>query len=78
MYACIILHNMIVEDEGNAISNWSDDVDPPIRVHRGPAKEIQYQILRNAELRDSEVHHALRHDLMEHIWERFLQDNDQN
>ncbi|KAL4569462.1 hypothetical protein LXL04_025100 [Taraxacum kok-saghyz] len=59
------------KDEGNAISNWSDDIDPPIRVHRGPVQEIQYQISRNAELRDSEVHHALRHDLMEHIWERY-------
>ena len=72
MYKCIILHNMIVEDEGNAISNWSDDVDPPIRVHRGPAQEVQYQIERNSELRDSAVHHALRHDLMEHIWERSI------
>ncbi|GJU62001.1 putative nuclease HARBI1 isoform X2 [Tanacetum coccineum] len=35
MYACIILHNMIVEDERNSISDWSDDVDPLIRVHRG-------------------------------------------
>ncbi|KAL4571579.1 hypothetical protein LXL04_018342 [Taraxacum kok-saghyz] len=67
MYTCIILHNMIVEDEGNDISNWLDDVDPPIHVHRGPAQEIE----RNSELRDSAVHHALRHDLMEHIWERF-------
>ncbi|XP_052620676.1 uncharacterized protein LOC111919209 isoform X2 [Lactuca sativa] len=72
MYTCIILHNMIVENEGNAISNWSDDVDPPIRVNRGPVEEVQYQIQRNSELRDNAVHHALRHDLMEHIWERFI------
>lgn len=69
MYACIILHNMIVENEGNAISYWSDDVDPPIRVNRGSIEEIQYQIERNSELRDRYVHHQLRHDLMEHIWE---------
>ncbi|XP_052622481.1 uncharacterized protein LOC128127820 [Lactuca sativa] len=72
MYTCIILHNMIVENEGNAISNWSDDVDPPIRVNRGLVEEVQYQIQRNSELRDNAVHHVLRHDLMEHIWERFI------
>ena len=44
---CIILHNMIMEDEGNDISNWSDDVDPPIRVHRA-AQEVQYRIERNS------------------------------
>ncbi|XP_023744295.2 uncharacterized protein LOC111892490 [Lactuca sativa] len=72
IYTCIILHNIIVENKGNAISNWSDDVDPPIRVNRGPVEEVQYQIQRNSELRDNVVHHALRHDLMEHIWERFI------
>ena len=28
MYACIIMHNMIVEDEGEVLTDWaSDDVD---------------------------------------------------
>ncbi|GJZ43808.1 retrovirus-related pol polyprotein from transposon TNT 1-94 [Tanacetum coccineum] len=36
IYACIIMHNMIVENEENAISEWSDDEgDPPIRVRNG-------------------------------------------
>lgn len=78
MYACIILHNMIVENEGNAISDWSDDVDPPIRVNRGPTEEIQYQIQRNSQLRDSRTHHNLRNDLTEHVWDHFLYETNQN
>ena len=58
MYVCIILHNMIVEDEGSAISNWSDDVDPPICVQRGPTAEIQYQIQRNSEY---VIHRCITH-----------------
>ena len=69
---------MIVEDEQNLISDWSDDVDPPIRVHRGPTQEIRYQIQRNSQLRDRTTHHKLRKDLCEHIWERFLQEGNQN
>nr|KAJ0210462.1 hypothetical protein LSAT_V11C400196580 [Lactuca sativa] len=72
MYTCIILHNMIIENEENAISNWSDDVDPPISVNQGLVEEVQYQIQRNYELSVNAVHHALRDDLMEHIWERFI------
>ncbi|XP_027076867.1 uncharacterized protein [Coffea arabica] len=29
VYTCIILHNMIVEDEGDAIKNWDDDDEEP-------------------------------------------------
>lgn len=72
MYACIMLHNMIVEDEEIAISDWSDDVDPPIRVNHGPTNEIRYQIQKNSQLRDSTTHLKLQNDLMEHIWERFF------
>ncbi|XP_042472546.1 uncharacterized protein LOC122055244 [Zingiber officinale] len=29
MYTCIILHNMIIENEGDAVVNWSDDEGDP-------------------------------------------------
>ena len=33
MYACIILHNMIIHDEGRAASQWSDDEAAPSAGH---------------------------------------------
>ena len=30
MYERIMLHNMIIEDEGYAIRNWDDDDEDPI------------------------------------------------
>ena len=29
MYACIILHNMIVEDEGTRVTDWRDEEAGP-------------------------------------------------
>ena len=79
MYTCIILHNMIVEDEGDAITNWGDDEgEPSIPVSRGPTQEFQQYLRRHAELRDQEVHHRLRSDLVEYIWNRFGGSEDEN
>ncbi|GJY56454.1 ALP1-like protein isoform X1 [Tanacetum coccineum] len=73
IYACIIMHNMIVENEGNAISEWSDDEgDPPISVRNGSVEAFNRYIKRRAELRDKLVHNQLRSDLVQHIWEREL------
>ncbi|XP_042410284.1 uncharacterized protein LOC121999705 [Zingiber officinale] len=69
MYTCIILHNMIIEDEGDAVSNWMGDEENHLTpVKQGSTPEFQEYIWRNCELRDSETHHQLRADLVEHIW----------
>ena len=79
MYTCIILHNLIVEDERNAIRNWhDDDEEPTIPVTQGLVKNFHHYLQRNAELRDREVHHQLRSDLVKHIWERFGGNNNEN
>ncbi|CAN1244583.1 hypothetical protein LINPERPRIM_LOCUS6167 [Linum perenne] len=68
---------MIVENEGNAISTWSDDdVHPPISVPRGSIEGFHQYLCRHAELRDREVHQQLRADLVEHIWQRFGDDTE--
>ncbi|XP_047965025.1 protein ALP1-like [Salvia hispanica] len=36
MYACIILHNMIIHDEGRTISDWFDDEAGPSAGHATP------------------------------------------
>ncbi|KAI3746155.1 hypothetical protein L6452_08578 [Arctium lappa] len=71
IYACIIMHNMIVDNEGNAISHWSDeDGDPPIRFRNRSVGAFNEYIQRSAEIRDKIVHNQLRSDLVEHIWEK--------
>ena len=79
MYTCIVLHNMIVENEGEASTNWADDVpEASVPITHGCAENFQAYIQRNAELRDREMHHRLRSDLVEHIWNCFGQNHDEN
>jgi hypothetical protein len=70
MYACIILHNMIVEDSGFAITSF--DLEILSQAPNLPVRTFQERIAvherTNRELRDRTVHHGLRHDLVEHIW----------
>nr|XP_043639912.1 uncharacterized protein LOC122611026 [Erigeron canadensis] len=72
MYACVIWHNMIVEDSGHAITSYDLEIlaEPPpsgvpVRTHR---ERMAVYARTNKELRDRGVHHGLRHDLVEHIW----------
>lgn len=66
MYTCIILHNMIIEDEGRAICAFDEEeIIPetqPIEI--GGEKYIN----RRAEIRCTETFHNLRNDLVEHIY----------
>nr|XP_043630363.1 protein ALP1-like [Erigeron canadensis] len=55
---CCILHNMIIKDDGRAISPVHI-MDPPVPVAYDPT------VLR--ELHDENVHHRLRYDLTEHV-----------
>ncbi|XP_042425671.1 uncharacterized protein LOC122013448 [Zingiber officinale] len=65
MDTCIILHNMIIENEGYAVVNWSDDEgDSQSQIFQGSTQEFQAYIRRNYELRDNQLHHQLRADLV--------------
>ncbi|KAI3664965.1 hypothetical protein L6452_43580 [Arctium lappa] len=69
MHTCIILHNMIVEDEGDVLINWVDDeTDNSTQAFQGSTHEFQEYLQRNSEMRSNEMHHQLRADLVEYIW----------
>nr|XP_043615919.1 protein ALP1-like [Erigeron canadensis] len=55
---CCILHNMIIKNDGRAISPIHI-MDPPVPV------AYDHRVLR--ELHDENVHHRLRYDFMEHV-----------
>ncbi|XP_076894270.1 uncharacterized protein LOC143546495 [Bidens hawaiensis] len=62
---CIILHNMILDDEGHDIcQNYQGDI---------PRQEltITYEGLDNINIiKCREIHGNLRHELVEHLWDR--------
>ncbi|KAL6516901.1 hypothetical protein OROHE_018189 [Orobanche hederae] len=68
MLSCIILHNMIIEEEGEDVVNWNDPVEQPfVQPFEGPPQDFQRYLQIRTELQDKEMHHQLRHDLIEHI-----------
>ncbi|XP_051113745.1 uncharacterized protein LOC127239577 [Andrographis paniculata] len=82
MRACIILHNMIVEDERDTYVHYYDTSqydqvetnDNSNWSYNNTRHATMDQYLRNRmRLRARETHHQLKADLVEHIWEKFGQ-----
>ncbi|XP_058783310.1 uncharacterized protein LOC131657986 [Vicia villosa] len=78
IYACIILHNMIVEDErhtygGNFDYSYDnvDDNNSTTETFSGPHPNLATRLQRRASIREKQVHRQLQGDLVEYIWERF-------
>ncbi|XP_057446264.1 uncharacterized protein LOC130738309 [Lotus japonicus] len=79
MRSCIILHNMIVEDERDTFAQrWTDfeqsgeggsSTPQPYSTEVLPA--FANHVRARSELRDSNVHHELQADLVKHIWTKF-------
>jgi hypothetical protein len=78
MIACIILHNMIVDDEKEEAGNILDlneeagtsIVLPSVFTH-GDMPAFAEVLERDARIRDRPMHRALKDDLIEHIWKKF-------
>ena len=60
MYACILLHNMIIEDEGRAICEFDENA---VEENTIPDDEAQ-QELNDFALRNEHIHHLLQADLI--------------
>ncbi|KAK9278543.1 hypothetical protein L1049_028112 [Liquidambar formosana] len=73
MQVCIILHNMIIEDEQyvKGVNNNYDTVDesPSISVFSRPTIEFSEFIRQTQHIRDREMHSQLQVDLVEHLWQ---------
>ncbi|XP_076934569.1 uncharacterized protein LOC143600871 [Bidens hawaiensis] len=71
VYTCsIILHNMILEDQGMTIcQNYQSDVPQPESRITDDEKRQNAIYLKNRE-----VHGNFRHELVEHLWARRLDD----
>ena len=76
MKACIILHNVIVEDERDDNEmidldyEQNDGVDnPPLQVLCEQSDEFLSYIERHECIRDREIHFQLQSELIEHLWQ---------
>uniref|UniRef100_A0A2N9HQ65 DDE Tnp4 domain-containing protein n=1 Tax=Fagus sylvatica TaxID=28930 RepID=A0A2N9HQ65_FAGSY len=75
MKACIILHNMIIEDERDPNGVQQDDDYDQVPeniltpVSREPTIEVQNFIQSHIRIRDRKTHSQLQADLVEHLWQ---------
>jgi hypothetical protein len=74
MTACIIMHNMIIEDERDEQEDLVVSTPPPIPnvgdMEITDAERFRRFLARHKKLKDKEAHFALRNALIEHLWER--------
>ena len=72
MKACIIMHNMIIEDEGSVgiIDFDGSEANMPVSMLRDTRQELTEFIQNHHQIRDRGTHSQLQADLVEHLWQR--------
>ncbi|XP_012859009.1 PREDICTED: putative nuclease HARBI1 [Erythranthe guttata] len=74
MKACIIMHNMVIEDEHGPGSIDFDFPTPNVIPSREQTNEFRDFIQIHHQIRDRTTHSQLQHDLVEHLWDLHDQD----
>ncbi|XP_042035210.1 uncharacterized protein LOC121781551 [Salvia splendens] len=74
MYACIILHNMIIHDEGRRDSDWSYNEAGPSAGHATPpvARGLPYGVSERLQAQESMRNQQAHLQLMNDMIEEFL------
>ncbi|XP_042018921.1 uncharacterized protein LOC121766728 [Salvia splendens] len=73
MYACIILHNMIIHDEGARAGDWTDDEAESIAGHatlsvvRGLPYGVSEILQAQETMRNQQAHLQLMNDMIEEV-----------
>jgi hypothetical protein len=76
MRACVILHNMVIEDERNIYSHPTDTAsfegpaNPPVNKTRD-VPEIEQLINTYICIKSKETNRQLQHDLIQSIWNHY-------
>nr|XP_043639781.1 uncharacterized protein LOC122610890 [Erigeron canadensis] len=68
MLCCVILHNMIVEDNGRAITEFEEElIANTVLPTRTWDERCSTQLRMYREVRDRRTHHGLRNALVKHV-----------
>ncbi|KAK1648083.1 hypothetical protein QYE76_065888 [Lolium multiflorum] len=71
MRACVILHNMIIDDERDTnLEDIYETIDSNVgpAIHNNAPPSLAARIQMDNEMRDSPMYTQLQHDLIEHVW----------
>eukprot|EP00258_Populus_trichocarpa_P042475 XP_024458494.1 uncharacterized protein LOC112327849 [Populus trichocarpa] len=73
MKVCIIMHNMIIEDEGamNLGFDHEREVNSFISLSHGEIPELHDFLQTHNRIRDRATSSQLQEDLVEHLWEQY-------
>jgi hypothetical protein len=72
MTACIIMHNMIVEDEIEEEDDLNYDyMGEKVIVSHDHALELEAFIANYRKIKDNETHTQLQEDLIEQLWQNY-------
>jgi hypothetical protein len=73
MKVCIIMHNMIIEDEGamNIRFDHEREVNSFISVSHCEIPELYDFLQTHNRIRDKATSSQLQEDLIEHLWEQY-------
>ena len=74
MTACIIMHNMIIEDERDLyapIQEVREAPTPEVDMVADETTRFTQFIARYGKIKDKDAHIALRNALIDHLWEEY-------
>ena len=77
MTTCIIMHNMIIEDERDvdaAIEDHTEAPTPEVEMVLDENTRFQEFLARHRKIRDNHAHDALRK--INHLWEEYTNSDD--
>ena len=70
MRACVIMHNMIIEDERDEEDDFNYDVvGENVKISHGSTPELEEFIQNYKNIKDQQIHTQLKDDLVEHLWQ---------
>ncbi|XP_010495651.1 PREDICTED: uncharacterized protein LOC104772772 [Camelina sativa] len=78
MTKCIILHNMIIEDERDlnaSIEAGREAPAPEVEIADDENTRFQEFLARYREIKDRDAHFSLRNALINHLWEKYTNDS---